>query len=92
MTSLIAGSLAGAAAKTTIAPLDRAKINFQVRKAPFSYEALIKFLQNDYSSHGFRNLWRGNTASMVRVMPSAAINFTSHEQYKRIFNVDRTKY
>ncbi|RNA01119.1 mitochondrial coenzyme A transporter SLC25A42 [Brachionus plicatilis] len=89
-TSLIAGSLAGAVAKTTIAPLDRAKINFQVRKAPFSYKALFNFLHNDYSLHGFRNLWRGNTASMVRVMPSAGINFTSHEQYKRILNVDQT--
>ena len=89
---MIAGSLAGAIAKTTIAPLDRAKINFQVRKSPFSYKALINFLQNDYTKFGFRNLWRGNTASMVRVMPSAAINFTSHEQYKRILKVDKTQY
>jgi len=87
-TSLIAGSLAGAIAKTAIAPLDRAKINFQVGHAPFTYRGLYEFLRSNVKTLGLRSLWRGNSANMVRVIPSAAINFTSHEQYKKLLQVD----
>jgi solute carrier family 25 protein 42 len=64
-------------------------ILFQVQKNRFTYTALYNFMRKDYHAHGFRNMWRGNSANMIRVMPSAAINFTSHEQYKRLLNVDQ---
>jgi solute carrier family 25 protein 42 len=85
---LIAGALAGAIAKTCIAPLDLAKINFQVGNSVFTYNKLFQFLYNGVHKHGVLSLWRGNSANMIRVVPAAAINFTSHEQYKRLLKVD----
>jgi len=89
LTSLVAGACAGALAKTTIAPLDRAKINFQVRATKFSYRGCFKFLKESYHNQGFRSWYRGNSANLARVVPSAAINFSAHEQWKRVLGTDR---
>ncbi|CAF4492189.1 unnamed protein product [Rotaria sp. Silwood1] len=88
-TSLLAGACAGAVAKTTIAPFDRAKINFQVRVNQFSYRLCFKFLRESYVNEGFISWYRGNSANLVRVIPSAAINFAAHEQWKRVLGTDK---
>ncbi|CAG9790721.1 unnamed protein product [Diatraea saccharalis] len=88
VTSLVAGAAAGALAKTTIAPLDRAKINFQTSQTPYSWRAAAAFLSHSARAEGAAALWRGNSATMARIVPYAAVQFTAHEQWKRALGVD----
>lgn len=84
-TSLISGACAGAVAKTVVAPFDRTKIYFQVSRTEFSYRNALSILRQGYKKHGIANWWRGNSATMARIIPYAAINFASHDRIKAYF-------
>lgn len=83
--SLVFGAMAGATAKTCIAPLDRLKIIIQSNNDVFSYKYAFKILKMTVQHQGWRALWKGNSATMARIIPYAAVQFTSYEQAKRIF-------
>ncbi|UYV75475.1 SLC25A42 [Cordylochernes scorpioides] len=82
MVNLMAGSLAGALAKTTIAPLDRTKINFQIKNTKFTFLEAARFMKSSVQSQGILSLWRGNSATMARIIPYAALQYTAHEHLK----------
>ncbi|KAI9354867.1 mitochondrial carrier domain-containing protein [Zopfochytrium polystomum] len=92
--SLVAGGIAGCAAKTVIAPLDRVKILFQTGNPHFekysgSLLGVGRASREIILSDGFRGLFQGHSATMLRIFPYAAIKFMSYEQFKAIIMPDK---
>ncbi|AAF63166.1 T5E21.6 [Arabidopsis thaliana] len=68
--TLIAGGAAGAIAKTAVAPLERIKILLQLSSTT---------LLNSCDVHNSR---RGNGASVIRIIPYAALHYMTYEVYR----------
>ncbi|KAJ3412663.1 hypothetical protein HDV05_000413 [Chytridiales sp. JEL 0842] len=85
--SLLAGGIAGCAAKTAVAPLDRVKILFQVNNPHFekysgSFFGVFRAAQAIKSQFGVYGLFQGHSATLLRIFPYAAIKFMAYEQFK----------
>ncbi|KAJ5519661.1 hypothetical protein N7463_000114 [Penicillium fimorum] len=83
----LAGGVAGCAAKTIVAPLERIRILFQTSHSQFvqytaHWNGLIKAARDIRMSYGMPALFKGHSASLVRVFPYAGINFLAYEQFR----------
>lgn len=65
--------------------------NYNSKDVSYSFRAAALFLRNTYQKEGFFALYRGNSATMARIIPYAAIQFTSHEQWKQFLSVDKDR-
>lgn len=80
---LIAGGVAGGIAKSTVAPLERIKILFQTRQAEFRSIGLFGSFGKIARTEGLRGFYRGNGASVARIVPYAALHYMAYEEYRR---------
>jgi solute carrier family 25 protein 42 len=85
---LVSGAMAGALAKTVIAPFDRLKILFQTDPSrSFNLKSVWQMAQSIRSSMGIFSFWRGHTATLVRVIPYSATNFFVFDRTKNFMEI-----
>ncbi|KAK6943503.1 Mitochondrial substrate/solute carrier [Dillenia turbinata] len=86
-----AGALAGAAAKTFTAPLDRIKLLMQTHGLRAGQETAkrgIGFLEAIVTigkEEGVKGYWKGNLPQVIRVIPYSAVQLFAYETYKKLF-------
>ncbi|XP_024971716.1 calcium-binding mitochondrial carrier protein SCaMC-1-like isoform X5 [Cynara cardunculus var. scolymus] len=82
---LIAGGVAGAASRTTTAPLDRLKVVLQVQTSNASIASAVK---NIWKEGGILSFFRGNGLNVIKVAPESAIKFYTYEMLKNFIGGD----
>ncbi|KAK1930260.1 Mitochondrial coenzyme A transporter SLC25A42 [Phytophthora citrophthora] len=85
--SFIAGGMAGIVAKSTLAPLDRVKILFQVNdQHKFNFRNAAKMARDIYVHDGFHALFRGNMLNILRVIPYAGLQHSGFDFFRHKFH------
>ncbi|EEF34280.1 probable envelope ADP,ATP carrier protein, chloroplastic [Ricinus communis] len=87
----LAGAIAGAAAKSVTAPLDRVKLLMQthgVRAGQESAKKAIGFIEAMAligKEEGIKGFWKGNLPQVIRIIPYSAVQLFAYDTYKKLF-------
>nr|XP_050033745.1 ADP,ATP carrier protein-like [Dermacentor andersoni] len=87
----VAGGVAAAISKTSVAPIERVKLLLQVQHVSKQltpdkqYKGMIDCFVRIPKEQGFLSFWRGNLANVIRYFPTQALNFAFKDKYKQIF-------
>ena len=83
-----AGGVAGAVAKTAVAPLERIKLLNQV-----GHEGALETLRRVTFHEGFWALWRGNSVNVLRMIPNKGVLLACSDLYKEPLRaLERNKF
>ena len=72
-------------AKSFVAPIDRIKIMYQITSAHFRIRDVPGVALKIINEEGFAALWKGNTATLIRVFPYSGIQFMVFDKVKTHF-------
>jgi len=85
---LLCGGIAGCVTKTSVAPLERMKILYQLdgmRGGTRKYTSIFSSFKTVIKEEGVVSLWKGNGANVVRVIPVYALKFGFNDKFKDMF-------
>ncbi|KAG9151640.1 hypothetical protein Leryth_001945 [Lithospermum erythrorhizon] len=77
---LWAGAVAAMVSRTVIAPLERLKLEYIVRREQKGLSDLIKTIS---ASEGLKGFWKGNFVNILRTAPFKSINFYAYDTYRK---------
>lgn len=75
---VLAGGMSGAIAKSATAPLERAKLMAQAGQTANFFRLMADVVKVE----GWRGLWRGNMANIIRVVPNKGLTLMCSDMYK----------
>ncbi|TPX53675.1 hypothetical protein PhCBS80983_g06241 [Powellomyces hirtus] len=92
------GGVSAAVSKTAAAPIERVKLLIQnqdemIKQGRLSspYKGIGDCFSRVVKEEGFGQLWRGNTANVIRYFPTQALNFAFKDYFKRMFGYTKAK-
>jgi len=81
---MLAGGIAGAVSRTSVSPLERLKILFQVQAVKNAkYKGIFQSLVMIGREEGVLGYFKGNGTNVARMFPYSAVQFAAFEQFKK---------
>jgi len=83
---LFAGGVAGAVSRTSVSPLERLKILYQVQPASqIRYKGIWDSLRTILKEEGIMGYFKGNGTNVIRIFPYSAVQFAAYEHFAETF-------